>query len=498
MVDITLNLILNIVIFAAVIIVCYIGLSKLLAVKKMNLPKQLRINYWLAAVLLLLTVFVQYSDLDKSMGTRVVVILGFMTYAAIAYLLLTLINAILVEYYLVTVRNVWITPPLRKVLMWVIYAIVLLILAYNFFHFNPLAMVAIPTVATAGIMVALQDPIKRFIASVILSRVVRIGEWISYNGMEGKVENFTWGMTFLRLWNGSQVVIPNNTLQASQFCRLEGTQRVRVEVKTGTEVHPEKVKRILLSCLPMNKHIVQSPVPPYVWIDGFEDYYIKYSLYFFVDNFEFTYNLQTEVQTNAWYAFKREGVEIPVPQQRVGIIRPKEVSPDIALEQRKKLLKEVELFNMLDDGVITEIAGVLEEKIFAPGETIILQGGQGEAFYIILDGKVEVLINTVGGMTQKVAELITGNYFGEMSLLTGEPCTATVRALKESVLLVLNNKAFRNVLEKTPSLADTLGAVLEQRAANLEATKENVRVVKDKVERQTFSQRIRNFFGLGK
>ena len=78
---------------------------------------------------------------------------------------------------------------------------------------------------------------------------------------------------------------------------------------------------------------------------------------------------------------------------------------------------------------------------FPKDETLIRQGERGDAFYILVEGKAEVLIDNA-----KVADLKSGEYFGEISLLTNEPRTATVLVRSGSLVFSLLDKDFGDIL----------------------------------------------------
>ena len=78
---------------------------------------------------------------------------------------------------------------------------------------------------------------------------------------------------------------------------------------------------------------------------------------------------------------------------------------------------------------------------FPRDETLIHQGERGDAFYILVEGKAEVLTDNV-----KVADLKSGQYFGEISLLTNEPRTATVIVKAGSLVFSLQDKDFGDIL----------------------------------------------------
>ncbi len=105
---------------------------------------------------------------------------------------------------------------------------------------------------------------------------------------------------------------------------------------------------------------------------------------------------------------------------------------------------------MLDIASIAKLGGARKYNI---DETIFYAGDSGHEMFIILKGKVGVLINSIEGFPIKVAELGAGDFFGEMSLLEGMPRSATVEALEDTVVMVINENNFEKIIAQQPSLA---------------------------------------------
>ncbi len=105
---------------------------------------------------------------------------------------------------------------------------------------------------------------------------------------------------------------------------------------------------------------------------------------------------------------------------------------------------------MLDIASLARLGGV---KKFGVDEVFFNFGDPGHEMFIILKGSVGVFISTYDGFPAKVAELKSGDFFGEMSLLETMPRSATISALEETVVLVINNNNFEQVIAQQPSLA---------------------------------------------
>jgi serine/threonine protein kinase len=127
------------------------------------------------------------------------------------------------------------------------------------------------------------------------------------------------------------------------------------------------------------------------------------------------------------------------------------------------ILKENELFKNLDDKSLAKISQKLKIQKFDKDAIIIKEGELGRAFYIIKSGSVKILLTEEGNLEARVALLNQGDCFGEMSLLTGEPSSATVRAATPVELLILKKVEFEKLLQEIPILNRHFHKLLAQR-----------------------------------
>ncbi len=117
------------------------------------------------------------------------------------------------------------------------------------------------------------------------------------------------------------------------------------------------------------------------------------------------------------------------------------------------------IFQTLDQQDIKNILPLLKIKKFAKGSTILKKGDPGANLYIIVSGKAEVIVNG----DANIGTMERGDVFGEISLLTGTPVGATVKAVDFVTALIIYGKDFRKVLTKFPSLQMYFARLLAER-----------------------------------
>ena len=132
-------------------------------------------------------------------------------------------------------------------------------------------------------------------------------------------------------------------------------------------------------------------------------------------------------------------------------------------------LHRVPLFRGFDEDELRRVAE-LSRIIEVPAGTVITQIGQpGDSFFIIIDGTVVARTPIGSG-----SELRPGDFFGEMSLVDGEPRSATVVATTDLRLLIVDRAHFCRLLDEMPDLTRRILTTLSRRVRNLEQTMQTI------------------------
>ena len=112
-----------------------------------------------------------------------------------------------------------------------------------------------------------------------------------------------------------------------------------------------------------------------------------------------------------------------------------------------ELIKRVPLFSGCSKRELEEVAGIADEIDLPAGSTLTREGATGHEFLVLADGSAEVkrkgkTVNTLG----------SGDFLGEIALITGAPRTATVTTTGRSRMLVITARDFKALLRRVPSL----------------------------------------------
>ena len=129
----------------------------------------------------------------------------------------------------------------------------------------------------------------------------------------------------------------------------------------------------------------------------------------------------------------------------------------------KQAIKNVPLFSELADQELNLLAASGSRKNF-PGKNVIFQeGDSGDVLFIILSGKVKVLLTGKNGQEYILSHLGPGNFFGEMAILESAPRSASVITVEPSEFFLLGRKALTELLKHHPDIAMKILKNLSQR-----------------------------------
>ena len=163
-----------------------------------------------------------------------------------------------------------------------------------------------------------------------------------------------------------------------------------------------------------------------------------------------------------------------------------------------EVIEKVDLLASLPVSAKALLAGEARERIVTAGEVLCREGEHGRTFWVVANGMLSV---QKGEPPVEVARHAAGSYFGEMSLLTGEPRVATITAIMRSELLEFDRPAFLRLFSQNASLAPALSEQIALRKAGLARVVASAPAQRPPVEVEedagNIFGRIKRLFGLG-
>ena len=359
-------------------------------------------------------------------------------------------------------------------------------------------------VLTAVLGFALKDTLGNVFAGLAIhaEQPFELGDWIQYDTNPahiGRVVEINWRATKVITLDEAYVIIPNGQLaQASirNFTKPEPWSRRSLYVVAPYDVSPQRVQQTILGAIRGSFGVLEHPAPSVV-TNEFKDRGIEYWIRLFTTDFDKRDRVDGMARDRIWYAFARQGIEIPVATQQIRITQlpPPVIEPETtAVERRVRSLQRIGMLGPLTPEQIGRLAEENVERVYAAGEPVIRQGDPGDSLFVIMSGRVEVTVLQEGAASVRLATLDEGDYFGETSLMTGAPRSATVAALVETRLLEVGHESFRRILAAQPNLVEQLGAALQVRES--ERAQAMASVDRVRPESHDIFQRIHDFFSM--
>ncbi len=121
------------------------------------------------------------------------------------------------------------------------------------------------------------------------------------------------------------------------------------------------------------------------------------------------------------------------------------------------------LFRTVDPCALEILLPGLEWQILPGGATLFRAGDAADSMYIVLSGRLRILIMRSDGTAEAIREIARGESVGELALLTGKPRSATARAIRDTELARFSRAAFENALRQHPELASQLLVQIAER-----------------------------------
>ncbi|MDB5361757.1 MAG: MscS Mechanosensitive ion channel [Rhodospirillales bacterium] len=367
-------------------------------------------------------------------------------------------------------------------------------------------LIATSGVAVAVVGFALKSMISDLFSgiAITLERPFRMGDWIEITGgTVGKVLNISWRATGLLLGNGNYVVVPNGRLSEmviKVYDRPATPWRDEIDITLGYDVTAYQVERILLSAAMDVPQVAAQPKAPDVRIIEFGDNGVKWRLRFWVPDYPNQGPIRYAVQRNVLRNLHFSGIETPVARIDARVSHP--TAANLSSRGTEAFLGRVSLFNMLEAEEVAELTQSVAFRLALAGTAVVRRNEAGASLFLVKEGLCEVLIPDGDGTERSVAHLKPGAFFGEMSLLTGAPRSATVRAVVDSMVIEIAKEALQPILSRREAVVEAMSnALAERQLHNDRAAFEGASSAEAKIAHQTLAGqllgRMRSFFGLG-
>jgi small-conductance mechanosensitive channel len=357
----------------------------------------------------------------------------------------------------------------------------------------------------AVIGLSMQETLGNIFAGLSLSldNAFQVGDWIEIVGnwrggarresRIGRVEAMTWRAVQLVSWDGDTDLVPNRIMAQSVITNLyapAGFHRRTVHYIVQPNARLHEVLDFLAITLAGIPYPPEKKPKAVVW--GQEEGGVTIECQWWTLGFRHTKASTDDVNRLVATVLAREGIPL-MGAGGAGVVDIPPGRPDAAqLDALVRLLH-------LPAHWAKDLEGKVRLRRKAPGEGVLREGDPGDSLYAVLEGRLAVVrperreTPYYGLFWETLAELSSGEWLGEMSLLTGAPRSATVVATTAALLLEMDKAAFEESLKREPEVLDHLADLMARRAAPRADTRETPEGgFRDHLVRQ-----IRAWFNLG-
>ncbi len=160
------------------------------------------------------------------------------------------------------------------------------------------------------------------------------------------------------------------------------------------------------------------------------------------------------------------------------------------------ILRSILLFQMLDDDELQTLAKELDEVHFLAGQSIFATGDQGDKMFVVESGRVELFLQDKAGDRVDLEVADTGDFFGELSFLSGEPRATNAKALEKTQLIAIDQHDLQMLVTAHPEAGLDMMAALSRRlhATNRIVQERVIRNANDEIPRPaTFGEKLSDF-----
>lgn len=367
-------------------------------------------------------------------------------------------------------------PKILKHLIGIAAGLVAIFWIINVFYSGSLtSLVTLSSVIAVVIGLALRPIILDIFSGVSanLDAAFHIGDWIEIARRGGGVAHtgwvaeINWRTTHLRTRSGNLVICPNSTLSTAvitNYSRPSELSRFDLRVKLPPELDPERARRVLLAAVESTLDHAEGPSSgkePDVLITGLEASGVEYWVRFWINPAEQSADAAVDrVARSVLQHLQLAGIPL---SEKVVLHRDNRVILDPSrASARTEVMARVALFAGVGPETLERLSSAAVLTEFVKGEILIRQGGEDHNMFLLIEGAVEVLV-AVEGREVLVTHMQAGDYFGEMSLLTGEMRTATIRASTRGAAYRIGREALAPVLAADSALMDLLSRNLAER-----------------------------------
>ena len=338
-----------------------------------------------------------------------------------------------------------------------------------------------------GLGFGIQNITENFISglTLLIERSIKVGDyveiWVSeeFKTLKGTVKRISLRSTIIQTFEGANLILPNSSLVQKPILNWKyenNTYQITIPVKLDYGNDPLIITETLLNAAYMEPLVLKEP-PPKIIFNGFVDGYLDFELRVWTNYIEKKTDIRSSLNFIIEYYLRYQGIYPPFAQGiNSGITSSSKLqnSNDKSLQipPLRILLRKVTYFQGFSDIELRQLIENGYRKRLRTDEILFRENDPGDAFYIVLSGLVEVYVEKIN---KHLTKLSSGQFLGELALMLAIPRTATVKALEDTTLFVINNHGFEKLLKTHPGLAEEIIQELGKHQEELASRQQQLR-----------------------
>jgi small-conductance mechanosensitive channel len=324
-------------------------------------------------------------------------------------------------------------------------------------------------ISSIVIGLALQDTLGSIMSGIALlfERPFTVGDWLEVNSMVGQVIDINWRAIRLLTLDRDMVVIPHKLVGSAvirNFTKPNLNHSERIQIRFSYNDPPNHVRQVQKSTALETQGVLVDPAPE-VFTISYSDFAITFEVSFFISSYDVIEHIRNRFMTRVWYAAKRNGLTMPYPTRTVyNFDGPTSTQSGIAKEFSEGL-QAIPSFVPINtaENIVTSASPGISFQNFAAGEKVIRQGRSGNELFIIVSGQAKMTAQVDSGDDIEYLTLKSGEFFGEMSLFSGEVSPVNIIATQDLELMRLSASMVNQMIDRQPTFAREIGQILEIR-----------------------------------
>lgn len=359
-------------------------------------------------------------------------------------------------------------------------SVILMIAGYvieNIWQVNLADLITPVGIGSLVFALALQDTLSSLVSGflLLLDSPFKVGDWIQYNNIEGEVTDINWRAVRVALIYGEEVIIPNSILGKGviyNLVKLNPFVWRSFLVRFSYEDPPNRVKEVVLGAIKETEGILDNPKPS-VKVVSYDDFFITYNVKLAIDKQDFKRKSVYEdaAKTRIYYAAKRHNLTIPLPTAIQYKVQGKPEQPEMSPAEINEFLSTLPYFTSIDHQRLEILAKNFKIAHYGVGDRVVQMGEADRGFYIILEGRIQLSVMDIYNRKQEVMILGFGDFFGQLTLLSGEPSPVTGKVIEDLKVLEVEPMAMSKFLEKNNQFALQINQFFEKRKKEIDLAK---------------------------